>query len=246
MFRQGPCTVTIQTIQKITGVVRRTMAMASQQPGRSGLPENWKQMTPAQKRQYRQDKFINPEGVNFVSQEAKRNYQTRAQRLVDVYNVQEPDRVPVVLQVGSMPLSLAGIDGATAMRDFEKTIEACNAFNEKHAEELETYPGPGGFPGKVMELLDYKLYAWPGHGIPEETSGMQYVEGEYMTADEYDELILDPSDFWMRKYLPRVFGTLLPFQALAPVTDIQENVHLINFAALSTPEMIDSLSKLVE
>ena len=75
---------------------------------------------------------------------------------------------------------------------------------------------------------------------------MQYVEGEYMTADEYDDLILDPSDFWMRKYLPRVFGTLAPFHLLTPLTDIQENVHIGNFGVLSNPDMIDSLLKLVE
>lgn len=220
--------------------------MVNEKAEKSGLPEDWQQLTPSQKRRYRLDKFMAAENVHFVSEQAKQNYRTRAQRLVDVYNVQEPDRVPVILQLSDIALSAAGIDGATAMREYEKTVQACNAFNENYAEELENYAGPGAFPSKVMELLDYKLYAWPGHGIPESTTGMQYVEGEYMTADEYDDLILDPSDFWMRKYLPRVFGTLAPFHLLTPLTDIQENVHIGNFGVLSNPDMIDSLLKLVE
>jgi uroporphyrinogen-III decarboxylase len=212
----------------------------------TGLPENWREMTPAEKRKYRQEKFLGAERVNFVSETAKQNYRTRAQRMIDVYNVTEPDRVPTSVMAGSMPQAMAGIDGATAMRDFEKSLAACDDFNSKYAEDLESWAGPGAFPSRVMELLDYKLYAWPGHGIPAEATGMQYVEGEYMTVDEYDELILDPSDFWTRKYLPRVFGTLDPLGSFGPVTDIQENVHLVDFAPLANPAMIATLEKLIE
>jgi uroporphyrinogen-III decarboxylase len=40
------------------------------------------------------------------------------------------------------------------------------------------------------------------------------VEKEYMKADEYDDLIRDPSDFLIRKYMPRIFGKLQGFQKL--------------------------------
>ena len=215
-------------------------------PIAAGLPQDWGRMTPAQKRQFRQQKFLNPANVNFVSDQAKQNYRTRAQRMLDVYNVEEPDRVPVSVQSGSMPLALAGIDGASAMRDFDKVIAACADFNEKYAEQLESWAGAGQFPSRVMELLDYRMYAWPGHGIPADATGMQYIEGEYMTVDEYDDLILDPTGFWIRKYLPRVFGTLGPVQTLGAITDINENVHIGAFAALANPEMLASLEKLVE
>ena len=49
-------------------------------------------------------------------------------------------------------------------------------------------------PGRVFDILDYKLYAWPGHGVAE-TLGYQYNEGEYMMADEYDAFIEDPHLF---------------------------------------------------
>ena len=70
---------------------------------------------------------------------------------------------------------------------------------------LEYYALPFAMSGEAMDMLDYKMYAWPGHGLPLEASGWQFIENEYMTVDEYDELIRDPSDFWVRKYLPRVF-----------------------------------------
>ncbi|WP_161955009.1 uroporphyrinogen decarboxylase family protein [Moorella sp. Hama-1] len=45
-----------------------------------------------------------------------------------------------------------------------------------------------------------------------------------MKADEYNALIQDPSDFWVRIYLPRIFGALKPFEKLAPLTDVVEIV----------------------
>ena len=164
------------------------MTLSNPPETRTALPANWAQMTPAQKRQYRLDRFLNPEGIKFVSEEAKKNYKIRAQRIVDVFNVREPDRVPVVLPVGSLPLQMAGIDTRTAMYDLEKAVQACRQFNEKYSAELEYFASPTTFPGRVMEMLDYKIYAWPGHGIPESAGGMQYIEGEYMKPEEYEPL----------------------------------------------------------
>jgi hypothetical protein len=77
-------------------------------------------------------------------------------------------------------------------------------------------------PARAYELLDYKLYAWPGRGIPKSATAYQFVEGEYMKDDEYDLLIKDPSDFWMRFYMPRVFGAFESWKNLSALTSIIE------------------------
>jgi hypothetical protein len=218
-------------------------SMAGMQPA---LPENWAQMTPEQKRQYRLDKYLNAEGIKFFSEEAKKNYKIRAQRIVDVYNVKEPDRVPYALPTAGLPLEQAGINMNTAMYDYEKTIKAYANFNEKYSAELEFYANPMTFPGKVLDLLDYKIYAWPGHGIPANAPGWQYIEGEYMKPEEYDDLIRDPSDFWLRTYLPRVFGVFEGFRAFGPLTGITENVHIPYFTPLASPKMQESLQRLID
>ena len=41
-----------------------------------------------------------------------------------------------------------------------------------------------------------------------------------MTADEYDHFLLDPSDFMVRRYWPRVCGRLKGFEKLAPLHGI--------------------------
>jgi uroporphyrinogen-III decarboxylase len=133
------------------------------------------------------------------------------------------------------------------MYDIERSIRAYAKFNEKYSKELEYFASPMMFsPGRVLDILDYKIYAWPGHGISNDASGFQFIEGEYMTEDEYDDLIRDPSDFWIRKYLPRVFGILEPFKNFQPFTNITENVHIGQFRPLATPGMQESLQKLIE
>ncbi|MGD0794798.1 MAG: uroporphyrinogen decarboxylase family protein [Dehalococcoidales bacterium] len=210
------------------------------------LPENWAQMTPAEKRKYRLDRYLSAEGIKFVNEEAKKAYKIRAQRIVDVYNVREPDRVPVSLPVGSLPFDLAGINAHTAMYDLEKAIRACMKFNEKYSAELEYFASPMSFPGNVMDMLDYKIYAWPGRGIPESAPGFQFIEGEYMKPEEYDDLIRDPSDFWLRTYLPRVFGVFEAFKMFQPLTAITENVHIPHFMPLALPRVQESLQKLID
>ena len=212
----------------------------------SNLPENWAQMTPEQKRQYRLNKTLDTSGIKFPTPEAEKAYKIRAQRMVDVYNVREPDRVPVSLPVGNLPLTMYGVNAHTAMYDYEKALEATRKFNEKYSEELEYTAGPFVTPGRILDLLDYKIYAWPGHGISENATGWQFIEGEYMKEDEYDDLIRDPSDFWIRTYLPRCFGILEPMRLFQPFTDITENVHLMQFMPFAMPQVQQMLQRMLD
>jgi hypothetical protein len=74
------------------------------------------------------------------------------------------------------------------------------------------------FPGKVLEMLDYKIQKWPGHGLPDDAPSHQFVEGEYMPAEDYDALINDPADYLLRYFLPRSNGALKSFGKLSPLT----------------------------
>jgi uroporphyrinogen-III decarboxylase len=212
----------------------------------SGAPDGWAQLTPEQKREYKLNNLLNPPNATFVSEEAKTAYKIRAQRLVDVFNLKEPDRIPINLPVGNLPYTLSGVTLRTAMYDYDQAVKACRKFNEQYSAELEHFASPWITPGRVMEILDYKLYSWPGHGIPMDSPSYQFVEREYMTADEYDDLICDPSNYWFRTYMPRVFGAFEPFRMFRPLTDMVEIVNLIQLAPLSSPEMQDTLQKLIE
>ncbi len=206
----------------------------------------WAEMTPEEKRAYRLNGWLNNWGNSFPSPEAEKAYKTRVQRLIDVYNVQEPDRVPVNIPVGDLPLKMAGLTTYDSMYNIEKALEAAAEFNKKYAEEFETSAGFFYSPGQVLDILDYKLYAWAGHGIAKDGTSWQFIEGEYMTDDEYDDLIRDPTDFWIRTYLPRIFGAFEPLQMFQPFTNITENVHVSQFMPLATPQMQTMLQKMLD
>jgi hypothetical protein len=188
----------------------------------AAYPENWTTLTPQQKRDWRMKRFVSTDGIPFVSPEAKQNYQIRIQRQSAVYNVAEPDRVPLNLPVGDLPYLMNGVNCHTFMHDIRKAIEACTNFNARYSEELEYWASPMVMDGNILEMLDYRMYAWPGHGLSKEAPGYQFVEGEYMKADEYADLIRDPSDFWIRTYLPRAFGLFESFRQFNPATDFIE------------------------
>ena len=69
----------------------------------------------------------------------------------------------------------------------------------------------------------------------------QFNEGEYMKADEYDDFIQDPSDFWWRTYLPRVWGAAEPLAKLMPLSQVSED----SIGRFGSPEVQDALNKLV-
>ena len=97
--------------------------------------------------------------------------------------------------------------------DVDKHLTANWKANIDFAPDLAN---PPLLVGPMFEALDYKQLRWPGHGLPVNIP-YQFVEGEYMKADEYDEFLFDPSDYTVRKIWPRIFGKLKPFGAMPPL-----------------------------
>ena len=205
--------------------------------------KEWAGLTPDEKRQERFKWALETPPVNFSSTEAEKAYQVRRKRLVDTYQMKEPDRVLVQLPFGTLPLQWAGLTLKTAMYDSHVVRQIWQKLIYDF--EMDTYSGPGIIQGKVYDMIDYKLYRWPGHGLPDDASGLQFVEGEYMTAGEYDDLIRDPSDFWLRTYIPRIITAFEPFRNLRPPTSMIEMAtgYLIPY---SRPDVQKTLQLLID
>jgi hypothetical protein len=101
------------------------------------------------------------------------------------------------------------------------------------------------FLGPLLEALDFKQLVWPGHGMKGDHS-YQFVENEYMTAEEYDHFLLDTTDFMMRRYWPRVCGGLKGLEKLPPIHNIVSYYMGIptGFGAFSLPEVVEALETL--
>ncbi len=177
------------------------------------MDKEWHELTPEEKRERRVKNWLSPSDVDFKSPEAERIYRDRANRIYDAMRLREPDRVPVSLPIGNFPAYYAGKTLKDVMYDYEELKRVWTRFMYDFYEDMDTFTGPNlTYSGKVLEILDYKLYRWPGRGLGPEVNTYQFIEGEYMMADEYDALIRDPSDFGLRTFIPRVIGAMAPLK----------------------------------
>lgn len=155
-------------------------------------------------------------GVTFKNAEAEEAFKKRARRIADVIQLKTPDRVPVTPAFGMFP---ALDNGFTCEDVFFDPNKAYTAWMKTLADfEPDTYRIPNR-PGYAWEAIDCKQIILPGRGVSP-NSGMQYVEAEYETADEfYDAFLEDPTDFIMRVHLPRICGILEPLKNLPPIRE---------------------------
>lgn len=180
--------------------------------------------------------------MSFANDRAAADYRARVERLVAAFDLREPDRVPVSLKIGWWPAVDGGMTPYEATIDPERAAEAWVAFNTKYPSD--TMVAPPVAPPSMLETLDYRLYSWPGHGVPEE-SGYQYVEREWMLPEEYDQLIADPSRFMLRTYLPRVVGAFSAFRELPSLLHFVELPFILPYLlGWGSPRMVDSLRRI--
>jgi uroporphyrinogen-III decarboxylase len=209
-----------------------------------------KQLSPEEKQEAAFQKLLSPkdpEGndLKFQSPEAEANYKASITRIKDAIQLKEPDRVPVTILPSMFPWTFAGMTVEEAMYNYDKCAAAFKEFILEFKPDMHIgayVPGPG----KFYEILDYKLYTWPGHGVSPEHS-YQFNEGEYMTADEYDLLMTDPSFYFRNFYLPRVFGAVEGFTMLAPLTNILEMYGVaLQFVSYGLPPVQNTFKALFE
>ncbi|MGD0793997.1 MAG: uroporphyrinogen decarboxylase family protein [Dehalococcoidales bacterium] len=136
-------------------------------------------------------------------------YNERLKRIEDAIRLKKPDSVPILVEFGYFIARYSGVTYRDIIYDRAKCVTAY----QKTVTELE----PDVFhcipfdSGVAMETIDTRIVKWPGRGLAPNQSH-QYVEGEYMMADEYDSFLENPTDFILRTYLPRTCGALGSFR----------------------------------
>jgi hypothetical protein len=113
----------------------------------------------------------------------------REKRINDAIELRVPDRVPVTIQTGVFSARYAGLPLSAMYYDHTAYREACLKT------VLDFEPDTGASmvlvnSGIIMELLDVKHQRWPGGTLPADIP-YQFVEGEYMKAEEYALFLRD-------------------------------------------------------
>ncbi|NLO27598.1 MAG: uroporphyrinogen decarboxylase [Actinobacteria bacterium] len=203
----------------------------------------WEELTADERRDRRIERWRNPD-LEFISSEAAEMYRVRVDRLLAALNLEVPDRVPFNLNAGTWPAVWAGIDMYDVMRDPPRAAAAWRDFNLEFQPDSLVSPLFTTTPAPILEHVDYRLYFWPGHGVPYDAN-FQYNEREWMLPEEYDHLISDPSDYMLRVYLPRTVGAFGGFARLSSLFDFTELPFIAgHVGAWGSPEMTAGLEGL--
>jgi uroporphyrinogen-III decarboxylase len=183
------------------------------------MEKQWSEMTWQEKRDERFKKWLYPGDIKFSSPEAKKKYEERATRMIKATKMEIPDRVPVHLTSGAIIAYNAGFTLKDVIYDYSKIMPAWIKWLQDY--DQDSNDAPGFFPARVYEILDYKMMRWPGHGLPDNASLQNFVEKEYMQADEYDLFMTDPFDFGLRRFTPRTWGAFEPLANMPSMSSFQ-------------------------
>ena len=135
-------------------------------------------------------------------------YAERLKRYTTALRNEKPDRIPIRPFVAEFAAKYAGFTAQEVTHDFEIGFEAARRcavdFDWDAAVGNMVYVWTG-----LTQAIGLEYYAAPGIQIPPDT-GFQYIEPPdekaHMRADEYDQLIEDPTGFLFNVWLPRVSG----------------------------------------
>jgi hypothetical protein len=179
-----------------------------------------------------------------VAETAEDRYKERLKRVDDAISLKVPDRVPFVPNTNFFPARLANLSAQGAYYETDRWLAAVKQMI------LELEPdmyltAASVYPGSALDILDCRQVRWPGHGVSG-FSAFQFVEGEYMKADEYDAFLTDPSDFIIRVYMPRLFGALEPLRNLPSIDALflQGYKGVMGSAVLANPSIAEAFAAL--
>ncbi len=136
----------------------------------------------------------------------EKRYQERLRRYVTAMRNEKPDCVPIRPFVAEFTSRYAGFTAQQVTHDYELAFAAarkCAADYDWDAVVANmVYVWTG-----LTQAIGLRYYGVPGVDIPEDV-GFQYREPPpdeaWMRADEYDQLIDDPTGYLMNVWLPRV------------------------------------------
>jgi hypothetical protein len=141
-----------------------------------------------------------------VNSDMERLYEERLARYVTAMRNEKPDRIPIRPFVAEFTAQYAGFTCQEVTHDFNKAflaVRKCAAdFDWDAVVANMVYVWTG-----LTQAIGLKYYGIPGIDLPADMP-FQYKEPPeekaFMKADEYDELIKDPTGFLYNFWLPRV------------------------------------------
>ena len=162
-------------------------------------------------------------------------FEERIQRVETAIALKEPDRVPVVPFIASYAQRAYGSCYADLYYNYEKAGDAAVQFYRDHP-QMDVSMFSGFTSGRANELAGSQMIDWPGRPgtMVSPYSSHQVIEREFMTPEEYPEMLGDFTGFMLRKYIPRAYKNLTGTAGLRFDPAIVLNTGLVG--SLYTPQ----------
>ena len=169
----------------------------------------------------------------------------RAQRLEDAVALKESDRIPLAPFFASIIQRFNGSSYRDLYYDFDKAGQAAVKFYKEHP-LCDAHSFSGFTSGRANELAGSTMIDWPGRPGSHVSiySSHQVIEHEYMSPEEYPELLGDYTGFMMRKYIPRVYANLPGFAGTALTPTVVLSTSFLS--PLNSPDMLKMYQTLAE
>ena len=171
----------------------------------------------------------------------------REKRFNDVVALKKPDRVPVIpLITHYFPTRIKGISHRDAGYDCALRHRAVKEATLEFGWDM--CPTSGVFSSRGFDALGITQTRWPG-GVLADDTPFQFVEGDYLHEDEYDEFFADPDGFTLTRIFPRIAGNLAGFARIPfPLHWIATSYSLTRQggALAGMPEMRTALRSLLK
>jgi uroporphyrinogen-III decarboxylase len=181
--------------------------------------------------------FIDPD----AGKSPKQLLEERTRRLQDAIQLKQPDRVPIQMPIGYLASDMYGVSHQEQHENADREIEILE--NAALYFQPDSLMGVYNNPGPSLALGD-RMTRFPGHDLSPNGS-FQFVEGEYMKSEDYDDFIEDPADWGIRKYWPRVFSELEGLSMLPPLGISTFGTYsLSNLPVFKAPPVVKALRAL--
>ncbi len=174
---------------------------------------------------------------------SQEQFESRIRRVEDSVALREPDRMPIIPMISGLPFFLSE-DGTTmrdAWYDYPRAEQAYLRYHERYQPDIAACSYTSG---RANEIAESNMIDWPGRPSTKvaPTSTHQVIEREFMTPDEYPEMIGDFTGFMLRKYIPRAFPGLSGLQSIGFVPSIVLSTQPLS--GLYAPAALEAYDKL--
>ncbi len=132
-------------------------------------------------------------------------YDERLGRYQAAMNLETSDRIPIAPPMNYLAEIYSGSNHQQNIYNPRNLIEAEIAFIRDFPET--DVLRSNRIWGPMCDVIGLNTYTLPGRELPV-TGQFQFMEKEYMKADEYDALIENPATFMLERLIPRLFSEM--------------------------------------